>query len=288
MLTTETATTALGPVEYAVSGDGAPVLVIHGSPGGCDQAELMARFLPQSQFKAILPSRPGYLGTELGERKTIDQQADLLVALLDELGIATASLLTWSGGGPAGYRIAVRHPDRVTGLVALDAVSTAFPRPHDDLTTRFMFGTRAGDFLMRVMIAHAPEQVIQGTIHSESSLSKEEVAQRASEIFEDETKRQFVLDLALTASRHDRSAGYDNDIAQFEAIDTLELERITAPTMIVQGNADSDVPLAQSEHAAAAIPNAQLAILGGGSHLCFYTHPDSADVQARAVEVLRG
>ncbi len=40
------AETSSGPVEYAVVGTGAPVLVLHGSPGGIDAAELMAGFLP--------------------------------------------------------------------------------------------------------------------------------------------------------------------------------------------------------------------------------------------------
>jgi pimeloyl-ACP methyl ester carboxylesterase len=287
-LSTETASTPLGPIEYTVQGAGAPVLVIHGSPGGHDAAELMARFLPKDQFKAITPSRPGYLGSPLGDRRTIDQQADLLVALLDTLGVERFGVLSWSGGGPASYRIAVKHPERVTGLVVLAGVSKAYPRPHDDLSDRFMFGTHVGNWLLRVLAAHAPEQVVEGTLQSESSLSKEEIEQKARAILADPEKRQFVLDLGPTASRIGRAEGYDNDIAQFEAITSLELEKITTPTLIVQGGADSDVPPEQSEHAASAIAGAELVMLDGGSHLAFYTHEESASVQARAIATLRG
>src|ERR1700759_2679744 len=73
--------TRLGPVEYARLGTGFPVVVLHRTPGGIDAAELMARFLPRDQFAPILLSRPGYLGTALGENRTIDQQADLVIAL---------------------------------------------------------------------------------------------------------------------------------------------------------------------------------------------------------------
>ena len=69
--------TSLGPVEYARVGTGDPVLVLHGSPGGLDAAALMARFLPRNEISAILLSRPGYLGTKLDGRRTIDEQADL-------------------------------------------------------------------------------------------------------------------------------------------------------------------------------------------------------------------
>jgi pimeloyl-ACP methyl ester carboxylesterase len=113
-ITPQLVETRLGPVEVAVAGEGAAVLVVHGTPGGWDQAAAMARFMtdldPGPGVKAILPSRPGYLGTELGERATIDAQADLHAALLDALGVERVGVLCWSGGGPSSYRLAVRHP----------------------------------------------------------------------------------------------------------------------------------------------------------------------------------
>src|SRR3954451_24047503 len=137
----EIAETGLGPVEYVTRGQGRPVLVVHGTPGGHDQAEAMAGFLPADEFQAIMPSRPGYLGTPLEGRETIDQQADLHAALLDHLGIDSVGVLCWSGGGPSSYRLAVRHPERVNAIVALAAVSKRLDRPKDDLPTRLMFRT---------------------------------------------------------------------------------------------------------------------------------------------------
>src|SRR6478752_5399997 len=43
--TIRTVATALGDVEYASLGEGLPVLVVHGSPGGHDVGTAMARFL---------------------------------------------------------------------------------------------------------------------------------------------------------------------------------------------------------------------------------------------------
>ena len=57
--------TDAGQVEVSDRGDGPPVLVLHGSPGGIDVAELMGRFLRIRGFRVIAISRPGYLGTPL-------------------------------------------------------------------------------------------------------------------------------------------------------------------------------------------------------------------------------
>lgn len=97
-----------------------------------------------------------------------------------------------------------------------------------------------------------------------------------------------MLDLDATVSqRGPRKAGVENDYEQFGAIESLELEKVSAPTLLVQGSADTDVTPDHTEHAAGLIPGAKALVLENGTHLAFYTHPESAGAQARAVEVLR-
>src|SRR5919107_4722444 len=124
--------TKLGPVELERAGEGPPVVVVHGTPGGWDSSIAMGQFLVEAGFEVIAPSRPGYLGTPPGDLASPDRQADLLAALLDALGIGSAGVLSWSGGGPSAYRLAVRHPDRVRALVAFASVSRRISRPKLD------------------------------------------------------------------------------------------------------------------------------------------------------------
>lgn len=281
--------TARGPVEFESLGDGPPVLVVHGSPGGHDQGAAMARFLVDAGFRAVVPSRPGYLGTPLAGRESIDAQADLHAALLDLLRIERAGVLCWSGGGPSTYRLAVRHPGRVGAIVALAAVSKAYDSYHPDVPTRLIMNTRPGNWMLKMLGEHAPKSLIESTLGAEGDLTKEELKELTASVFADERKRQFVLDLDATVGLggHDRRAGMDNDLEQYGAIESLELERVAAPTMLVQGAADTDVPPEHSDFAAATIPDTHLVTMPRGTHLAFFTDPDSDAVQARAIEHLR-
>lgn len=280
-------TTALGVVEYSIDGTGPVVLVLHGTPGGIDHARAMARFLPRDRVRPLLLSRPGYLGTELGSNKTIDQQAALIVAVLDALSIETASVLSWSGGGPVGYRLAVLYPDRIRSIVALAGVSKAIPAPTNHLGERFLFGTPVGSWLLRTLASRAPKQVITGVLSGEGALTSAQLDEQVRDVLADDDKRRFVLDIGCAAQRYgSRKAGFANDYFQFTTIDTLDLEKITVPCLLVHGSVDIDVPPDHSEQAAARIPDAELAVVAEGTHLAFYTQPGAAELQKRAIDLL--
>jgi pimeloyl-ACP methyl ester carboxylesterase len=281
--------TALGPVDYAVLGRGAPVVVLHGSPGGIDAAEVMSRFLPRDEVAAIVLSRPGYLETPLAGGTGIDAQADLVAALLDQLDVDRAGVLAWSGGGPVAYRLAVRHPTRVAGLVLFAALSGAYEMPAPSLPERLLMTTSAGEWLLRVLATHQPRQFISGALAAEGTLSKEQLAQRVDEVFADATKRSFVLALGPTVGRGGaRRDGFDNDLEAFREIRSLDLAAVRTPTLLVHGDADGDVDPEHSRYAAEQVPGAELLVLETGTHLALWTHPDADAAQARVLDLLRG
>jgi pimeloyl-ACP methyl ester carboxylesterase len=111
--------TDCGRIEYARIGDGAPVLVVHGTMGGFDQGLLVAKPIIDAGFQVISVSRFGYLGTPLPEKASIDSQADAYACLLDELGIRQAAVFTFSGGATSSIRFAARYPERISALVLL-------------------------------------------------------------------------------------------------------------------------------------------------------------------------
>jgi pimeloyl-ACP methyl ester carboxylesterase len=286
-LQARTADTAFGRIDYLDQGQGAPVLVVHGSPGGHDQGALTAEFLVRGGLRAIIPSRPGYLGSELNESNgSIDGTADAHAALMAGLGIDRYAVLCWSGGGPSSFRLAVRHGDKLRALVALAAVSRRYEW-HPGGDDRFMFGTALGNWILKIMGEHAQRALVSATLGSEGDLPKAELEALVAEVYADETKRRFVVDLAGTVSwRGARKAGLENDQARFAAITDLELARCTVPTLLVHGRVDTDVTPEHSEFAAAQIPGAQLEWVERGGHLAVFTDHDSDALQARILDFL--
>jgi pimeloyl-ACP methyl ester carboxylesterase len=284
----ETVDTALGTVEVARLGTGPPVVMIHGTPGGWDSSVAMGQFVADAGFELIAPSRPGCLGTPLDGRESIDDQAALLAALLDALGHEQARLLTWSGGGPCGYRLAVRHPERVSALVAFASVSTRYRRPSERLEDRLLMNTGAGNWLLRFLTAHAPKSMVAETLKAEGDLSKKELHSLVAEALQDDRQRDVVLAMANVVGDYARrEAGVENDWARFGEIESLELEKVEARTLVIHGSADTDVPPAHGEYAATTIPDAEQLVMERGTHLSLFVHPDAGAAQARALETLR-
>jgi len=275
--------TAHGAVEYHDVGDGPCVLFVHGAPGGADQGTLMSQFLRERGWRTVAFSRPGYLGTPLGDdNRTPDDQAALAAALMDERGVERFALMCWSGGGPTSYRLAATAPDRVTSLVAVASVSSDFG--FEGAGEEKLLMGRFGAWLMKELVRHAPKDTVKSLVKQEGELDKGARKELVEAIWADERKREFALALMGTIVG-DRKRGFENDLEQFTSLD-LGLEHVSVPALLFHARTDADVPFAQSEHALAHLPSAELVTLESGPHVSVSTDPPAAAHQARIADFL--
>lgn len=258
------AQTPCGPIEYAVAGDGPPVLVVHGAGGGYDQGLEFGEPLINSGFRIIAMSRFGYLRTPLPTDTSAAAQADAHACLLDALNIRCAAVVGASAGAPSSMQFALRHPERITALILL-VPGTYAPRPggapplHTPLGTEFLFDTALrSDFLFWAASKLARKTVIRAILATPLP-----VVENASA--DEQARVQQVLDHILPVSP--RRLGLLNDSAVLTSLPRYELERIAAPTLVISMADDLFGTFDGARYTAAHIPHARFVGYSSGGHL---------------------
>ncbi len=265
--------TARGPIEYAVTGEGPPLLVIHGGMGGYDQAlglgALINRHAGAGGFTVLAPSRPGYLRTPAQVGLKPADQADALAALLDQLGIAQVGVFAGSYGGPIALQFALRHPHRLWGLVLLAAITgrctvgQQWPVSEKALLARP--GKALFDFLHWLLYLWGRAQPL-GLVHffmrrmTAPSVSSTEIDRRIGRLkrLPDQVRTVQELFCSMTPISV-QMVGSLNDEKQIACLPDYPVEDVRAPTLLIHGRDDCVGPgFASAEWVAGRIPGAQL------------------------------
>jgi 2-hydroxy-6-oxonona-2,4-dienedioate hydrolase len=258
------ARTRCGPIEYAVAGEGAPVLVIHGAGGGFDQGLDLGASFARSGFRVIAVSRFGYLGTPLPADAGVVAQADAHACLLDALGLRRAAIVGISAGAASALQFVVRHPDRTAALVLLVPAVYA-PPASDGAVVRsprgplFLFDAALrSDFLFWAASRLARESFVRSILGTPPALL---VGASAA----DQARVISTLDQILPV--RPRRLGLLNDARVISTLARCDLETITAPTLAISTADDLYGTYAGARYTAAQIPNARFIGYPSGGHM---------------------
>ncbi len=103
---------------YEIWGTGAPLVLIHG--GGSTLESTYGKVLPvlAQKYKVIAVEMQAHGRTKDRDRPlSFEQDADDIAALLDHLHIPKAAIFGFSNGATTALQVAIRHPEKVTGVV---------------------------------------------------------------------------------------------------------------------------------------------------------------------------
>lgn len=238
--------TARGPVEVDIRGNGPVVLHFHGGNVGHNGWFMLAHLLDKG-FQVLTPDRPGYLGTPLADKGTPEAQADLMAALLDELNVERVAVVGVSAGGPAALQFALLHPGRTSDLVLLSAITRCTSLSNNQtMQAQPPYVLISSDDLAWL---HQAKAILLGRLDNPPALLE--------------------LARAVYLNDHKLKAG-------FKAVDLVpEHHGITAPTLIIHGEQNGTVPVAQAKRATKHISQSQLRWLSTYWHHPMTEQPDA-------------
>lgn len=107
---------------YRESGpqDAPAILLLHGFP---TSSQMFRNLIPllADDYRVIAPDYPGYGHSSMPSREAFSYTFDNLAAVIDAftcaVGLEKYALYVMDYGAPVGYRIAAKHPERVTAIV---------------------------------------------------------------------------------------------------------------------------------------------------------------------------
>lgn len=249
-------------IEFAETGEGPPVLLIHGAGGGFDQGLSLARAFLPGHTRVITPSRFGYLGTPMPADASPEAQADAHVRVLDALGIDSAAVVGVSAGAPSALQFCLRHPERCTALVLV--VPMAYAPEHapgaapSPFFAHVLNAITASDsfFWMATKIAR---QTLLRTILG----TPVEAYRRAPA--EERRMTDEMLASILPISR--RAAGIRNDAAIASTLAPRRLEDIRVAALLISAEDDGYRTYESARYTAEHIPGATFVGFRKGGHL---------------------
>ena len=108
-------------ITYADIGSGPATVLVHGQGGSW---QWWLRVLPtvSPHRRVIAVDLPGFGGSDpIARGDVFTEHVATIIGLLDHLGLADATIAGHSMGGLVALQVACDHPDRVAGLMLIDA-----------------------------------------------------------------------------------------------------------------------------------------------------------------------
>ena len=251
------------------SGEGPPVLLLHGSStSSLSHLPLHQRM---ASVRAISVDRPGCGLSEsapVSVRRFRYDAVRFVDEVADALGLTSFVVGGNSMGGIWALWYALAHPERVRGVALLGSVptlpGTRVPAPLRLATTPVL-----GDALSR-LVRPTPQRVVRLL----SSVGEGETVTRHPDIL-----RSVVVGgndpMASAMNRAELRAvisvrGYRRS----NSVSAADLRRLDVPTLLVWGDHDPVGSVACAQEVARLIPDSRLELLPGG-HVPWFGHPDT-------------
>jgi len=231
-------------IHYKRAGHGPALVLLHGSASSLQHFDRATDLLSNS-FDVIRPDLPAFGLT--GPRKDRDYRipayAATVAGFMEALGVPRYAVAGNSLGGNIAWNVALDHPERLTGLVLVNA--TGYPEKTVPAGMRLTRNPLLRPLLRRVMPRRAIERNLRQAVGPSSRIVDDAMVDRAYQLMSRPGNRSAFVDFCNT-DQPDRSA---------------RIPRITVPTLVLRSARIDGQRFADD------IPGAQELVHPDGGHL---------------------
>ena len=258
-------------IGYAEYGDpqGFPVLYCHGTPGSSAECELAEHAARRHGLRFIAPDRPGYGDTDAAHVMGYTAWAQVVMQLLQRLGITRYAVLGISGGGPNALALVAADVERVVALSLVCPLGpTALPefaRASNPfvrwLMRRVQRMPRWIDWLLLRPIAaigHTLPRFAVGCMRLYNSRADRQCLSRPAVV--------ELLSKNMRQAFKQGSAGGARDLRLMTIPWDFSLQRIALPVKLWHGTADELLSPEHSRWIAGQLAHAELQLVPGAGH----------------------
>jgi pimeloyl-ACP methyl ester carboxylesterase len=254
-------------LHYLERGEGPTIVLIHGNGVTASDYELSGLIGRLSQqHRVIAFDRPGFGYSARPRRRswTAKDQAKLLLAALDAVGVDAAIIVAHSWGTLVALQTALERPERVHALVLMSGYYWPTPR----LDVPLLSGPAVPGFgdLLRFTISPPLGWAMTPMVMKQMfSPSKVPLHFRTG----------FETSIMLRPWQI-RAAAADTAMMPFEASQSAARHReVQAPVLVITGDGDKIVSFKhQSRRLARELPEGQILVVQGAGHMVHHTAPD--------------
>jgi pimeloyl-ACP methyl ester carboxylesterase len=261
---------AIGFAEYGAA-DGRVVFWFHGTPGSSRQIAPAARRRADDMgIRLIALERPGIGASTPHLYPNIAAWATDVGCIADQLGLDHFACVGLSGGGPYVLACAAEHPGHMVAGIVLGGVAPTVGR---DAISGGLVGVthHLAPILEQIHgpAANVLQPLIRLALPLKSPLFDLYISTCPSgdqQLFgRPEMRSMFIEDIVRGSRRFVHAPLLD--LVLFNRDWGFSLRDISTPILLMQGDEDNIVPIEHAEHLASALPNAELRIRPGESHL---------------------
>lgn len=258
-------------VHYTDEGprDAAAIILVHGFAASVHAWRPWVERL-KGDYRVIAIDLPGHGLTETppGYQATLEGNAALVDALAKKLGVGHFVLAGNSMGGAVSLAYAMAHPDKLDGLVLVDAAGWPGDAKRSGPPAFVgLFNNGFGRFLIKLIDPHLFATGGLKSAYVDEALVTDSLVNRYVSFAMGEGHRDVLL-----TQRSQASPPWTVD----------SFRRIDVPTLVMVGEKDTLIPPADAQAIANAIPKAFLVTYSEGGHLPMEQLPDETVRTLRA------